>query len=145
MIWGRIAGQIRVIAMPGLFELSGMSGTRFSEAVFHEAHACWRSLAVGIVLMMIYDAFRLFRLLVKHSAWMIGVEDVIYWVFASFTVFGLFYLENDGALRFYMIGAVIFGMILYDRMVSTNFFRVLKKAGRCFRIKIRKKTQKQSR
>lgn len=145
MIWGRIAGQIRVIAMPELIELSGISGTRFSEAVFHEAHACWRSLAVGIVLMMIYDAFRLFRLLVKHSAWLIGVEDVIYWVFASFTVFGLFYLENDGALRFYMIGAVIFGMILYDRMVSTNFFRVLKKAGRCFRIKIRKKTQKQSR
>lgn len=145
MIWGRIAGQIRVITMPGLFELSGMSGARFSEAVFHEAHACWRSLAVGIVLMMIYDIFRLFRLLVRHSAWMIGVEDVIYWVFASFTVFGLFYLENDGALRFYMIGAVIFGMILYDRIVSTNFFRVLKKAGRCFRIKIRKKTQKQSR
>ncbi|WP_432630769.1 spore cortex biosynthesis protein YabQ [Brotaphodocola sp.] len=145
MIWGRIAGQIRVITVPGLFELSGMSGTRFSEAVFHEAHACWRSLAVGIVLMMIYDIFRLFRLLVKHSAWMIGVEDVIYWVFASFTVFGLFYLENDGALRFYMIGVVILGMILYDRIVSTNFFRVLKKAGRCFRIKIRKKTQKQSR
>lgn len=145
MIWGRIAGQIRVIAMLGLFELSGMSGTQFSEAVFHEAHACWRSLAVGIVLMMIYDIFRLFRLLVKHSVWLIGVEDVIYWVFASFTVFGLFYLENDGALRFYMIGAVIFGMILYDRIVSTNFFRVLKKAGRCFRIKIRKKTQKQSR
>lgn len=145
MIWGRIAGQIRVITMPGLFELSGMSGTLFSEAVFHEAHACWRSLAIGIVLMMVYDIFRLFRLFVRHSAWMIGVEDVIYWVFASFTVFGLFYLENDGALRFYMIGAVILGMILYDRMVSTNFFRVLKKAGRCFRIKIRKKTQKQSR
>lgn len=129
-IWERSAGQI---------------STLFSEAVFHETHACWRSLVVGVVLMMVYDIFRLVRLLVKHHAWLIGVEDVIYWVFASFTVFGLFYLENDGALRFYMIGAVIFGMILYDRMVSTNFFRVLKKVGRCFRIKIRKKTQKQSR
>lgn len=129
-IWERSAGQIGIL---------------FSEAVFHEAHACWRSLLVGIMLMILYDGFRLFRLLVKHRAWLIGVEDVIYWVFASFTVFGLFYLENDGALRFYMIGAVILGMILYDRMVSTNFFRVLKKAGRCFRIKIRKKTQRQSR
>lgn len=130
-IWERSAGQI---------------GTLFSEAVFHETHACWHSLVCrscaddGLLTF-----FGSFAFLVKHRAWLIGVEDVIYWVFASFTVFGLFYLENDGALRFYMIGAVIFGMILYDRMVSTNFFRVLKKAGRCFRIKIRKKTQKQSR
>lgn len=140
-----LAGQIRVIAMLEWFELFGMSGTRFSEAVFHEAHACWRSLLAGVLLMMLYDLLRLFRLLVKHSAGMVGVEDVIYWVFASLAVFGLFYLENDGALRFYMIGAVAFGMILYDRIVSINFFRVLKKAGRCFRIKIRKKTQRQSR
>lgn len=140
-----LAGQIRVIAMLELFEWSGMSGTRFSEAVLHEVHACWHSLTFGILLMMIYDLLRLFRLLVKHSVGMTGAEDVIYWLLASLAVFGLFYLENDGALRFYMIGAVILGMILYDRIVSINFFRLLKKAGRCFRIKIRKKTQRQSR
>lgn len=125
--------------------LAGVSGMQFSREIFHEAHACWRSFAVGIMLMAVYDILRIFRLVVRHRALITGLEDLVYWIFAAFVSFGLFYLENDGSLRFYMIGSVIFGMILYDRIVSTNFFRVLKKAGRCFRIKVRKKTQRQSR
>lgn len=125
--------------------MPGVSDVQFSKEIFHEAHACWRSFAAGIMLMMTYDILRIFRLTVRHCVLAIGLEDLVYWIFVAFASFGLFYLENDGSLRFYMIGSVILGMVLYDRIVSTNFFRVLKKAGRCFRIKVPKKTQRQSR
>ena len=107
-----------------------------SPGIQAEARLLMMSLATGAGLMALYDVLRVFRLLVHHGWLWIGAEDFLYWIFSGFATFYLLYRENDGALRLYVIGSVLLAMILYDRMFSVNFLKLLKKAGRCFKIKI---------
>ena len=100
-----------------------------------EARLLMLSMAAGAGLMALYDVLRLLRLLVRHSGLVTGLEDLAYWSFAGFAIFGLLYQENDGALRFYVIGTVLLTMVCYDRLFSAILFRVLKKLAGCFRIK----------
>ena len=100
-----------------------------------EARLLAVSMGVGAGLMALYDVLRLLRLILRHSWLATGLEDLAYWSFAGFAVFYLLYQENDGSLRFYVIGTVLLTMVLYDRICSTNFFKVLKKLAGCFTIK----------
>ena len=56
-------------------------------------------------------------------------------IFAGFATFYLLYRENDGGLRFCVIGGVLAAMLVYDRVFSANFMKLLKKTGRWIRIK----------
>lgn len=103
-----------------------------------EARLLMMSIAMGVGLMALYDVLRVFRLLVRHGWLWIGIEDFFYWIFSGFATFYLLYRENDGALRFYAIGSVLMAMIVYDRIFSVNFLKLLKKAGRCIKMKITK-------
>ncbi len=100
-----------------------------------EARLLLLGMAAGAGLMALYDVLRLLRLMLRHSWLLVGLEDLFYWIFAGFAVFYLLYRENDGGLRFYVIGAVFLTMVAYDRICSSFFLKLLKKAGRCFRIK----------
>lgn len=101
-----------------------------------EARLLALSLVTGAGLMILYDVLRVFRLLVRHGWLWTGVEDLLYWIFAGFATFYLLYRENDGALRFYVIGSVLLAMVIYDRTISAIFLKWLKKAGRCIRMKL---------
>lgn len=100
-----------------------------------EARLLMMSVMTGAGLMALYDVLRMFRLLVRHGWLWIGLEDLFYWIFSGFATFYLLYRENDGALRLYIIGSVLLSMVIYDRICSANFLKLLKKAGRCFRMK----------
>lgn len=93
------------------------------------------SLFTGVGLMALYDILRIFRLLVHHGWFWVGIEDVLYWLAAGFCTFILLYRENDGALRVYAVAAVFGSMVLYDRTFSRFFLKWLKKAAGCFRMK----------
>lgn len=109
-----------------------------SSAILYEARLLLISILAGAGLMALYDGLRIFRLLVRHGWLLIGAEDLCYWVFSGFTTFYLLYRENDGALRMYVIGGILLSMVLYDRIFSVNFLKLLKKAGRCLMIGMRK-------
>lgn len=104
-------------------------------AIQFEARLLVLSFLTGAWLMVLYDGLRLFRLLVRHGWLWTGVEDLLYWMFSGFVTFYLLYRENDGALRLYVIGTVLLAMVLYDRVCSRFFLKLLKKMGRCFRMK----------
>lgn len=101
-----------------------------------EARLLVLSLMTGAGLMALYDVLRVFRLLVHHGWLWIGVEDFLYWIFSGFATFYLLYRENDGALRLYVIGSVLLAMVIYDRTLSAFFLKWLKKAGRCFKMRL---------
>ena len=93
------------------------------------------SLMVGGWLMLVYDLLRVLRLMIKHSSFIRGVEDFLFWIFAGVITFMLLYEQNDGGLRLYAIAGVLLGMVLYDKIVSHFLFAALKKAGKWFKIK----------
>ena len=100
-----------------------------------EARLLVLSMGLGAGLMASYDVLRLLRLMVRHSWLATGLEDLVYWCGAGLAVFCLLYQENDGGLRFYVIGTVLLTMVVYDRLCRANFFRLLKNLAGCFRIK----------
>ena len=95
-----------------------------------------QSISVGAVLMMVYDLIRLFRSLVPHRSLAVGLEDFCYWIWAGFFTFLFLYRENDGALRFYIIGSIFVSMLFYDRIISRNLQKLLKLILRCIRMKL---------
>lgn len=92
------------------------------------------SLVTGAWLMLAYDTLRVFRLVIRHGSFWMGVEDFIYWLYAGLVTFILLYEQNDGVFRAYVVGGVFLGMILYDRFISRIFFKYLKKIGKCLKI-----------
>lgn len=113
-----------------------------SGVIRYEAWLLMLSLATGGWLMLVYDTIRVFRLMIRHSAFAVGLEDFFYWIGAGVVTFNLLYQQNDGGLRAYVIGGVLGGMILYDRLISRIFFKGLKKLGKKFTIKSDKNTRK---
>ena len=112
-----------------------------SGVIRYEAWLLMLSLATGGWLMLVYDTIRVFRLMIRHSAFAVGLEDFFYWIGAGVVTFNLLYQQNDGGLRAYVIGGVLGGMILYDRLISRIFFKDLKKLGKKFTIKSGKNTR----
>ena len=113
-----------------------------SGVIRYEAWLLMLSLATGGWLMLVYDTIRVFRLMIRHNAFAVGLEDFFYWIGAGVVTFNLLYQQNDGGLRAYVIGGVLGGMILYDRLISRIFFKGLKKLGKKFTIKSGKNTRK---
>lgn len=89
--------------------------------------------------MIVYDLLRVLRLVIPHGSIWIGLEDVIYWIYASLMTFTLLYRENDGIIRAYVIAAVFAGMALYDVCVSRFMIRLLKKMKKYLKMKISKR------
>lgn len=105
-------------------------------AVYGEARLLVQGLGVGVVFMIVYDLLRLFRFLLPHGSLAIGLEDLCYWIWAGFFTFLFLYQENDGALRFYVIGSIFLSMLIYDRIISRNLQKFLKMVLRCIRMKL---------
>lgn len=108
------------------------------EAVYREARLLMEGVLVGMILMAVYDGIRFFRFLVPHRNLVIGIEDLLYWIWSGLFCFLFLYQENHGTVRFYLIGSILGSMILYDRVVSRNLRKLLKMIIRCIRMKLRK-------
>lgn len=107
-----------------------MSGT-----INYEVRLLVMSFLTGVGFLMVYDCLRVFRLLCPHNAVSIGIEDMLYWIYAAFMTFGLLYRENDGDIRAYAVAAAFVGMALYERLISRNFLKYLKKLLKYLRMK----------
>ena len=113
-----------------------------SPGIHFEIRLLILGVAAGAGLMALYDLLRLFRALVPHGWLWVGVEDLLYWIFAGLAVFYLLYEENDGALRLYVIITIFLTMIVYDRLCSTILRKVLKKIRRYLKIGLLKRKRK---
>lgn len=76
------------------------------------------SLGLGIVLGYVYDFFRAIRILLKEKV----VEIICDILFSLITLFCLFYeviTIGQGEIRFFMLLAVIAGISIYNKLVSS--------------------------
>lgn len=77
----------------------------------------------GAVITLVYDLIRIFRRVIAHGNFWIGIEDFIFWIWTSLWIFSVLYRENDGNLRMYTIGAMVLGMIIYHQVISEFFVK----------------------
>lgn len=113
-----------------------------SPVISGELQVVGRALLHGMVITLVYDEIRIFRRIIAHGNFWIGVEDFLFWIWTSLWIFSVLYRENDGSFRMYTILAMVSGMLLYHKTVSeplVNFFgKKLKKQIQGIIIKLRK-------
>ncbi len=103
-----------------------MIGT-INDTIASEGSLLAASFLFGIVLMMLYDIFRIFRHIVKHGTVFMAIEDVFYWLLCAIGIFAMLYQENDGLLRWFVIGGVALGMLFENALISPWVIRIFVK------------------
>ena len=76
------------------------------------------SILWGGLLLLAYDALRIFRRLIKHGAFFIAIEDLIFWLVASLFIFIMIFHKNNGIIRGFSIIGMLLGIILYHFSIS---------------------------
>lgn len=94
-----------------------MSG-EISGTIAGEGSLLLVSVLFGFVLMLLYDAVRIFRHMLRHGTILMAVEDVLYWLLCAIGIFAMLYRENDGLLRWFVLGGVAIGMLFENSFVS---------------------------
>lgn len=89
-----------------------------SAGILEEFQGAVLAFFAGVLLTAGYDLLRIFRRVISHGNFWIGVEDFIFWTAATFWSFYVLYRENDGNLRMYTIISMVFGMLAYHQTIS---------------------------
>lgn len=92
-----------------------------SHEIIAEFRVVGIALLYGAMITIVYDLIRIFRRVIAHGNWWIGIEDFIFWIWAAFWIFSVLYRENDGSFRMYTIASMVLGMIIYHVTISEPF------------------------
>jgi len=114
-----------------------MSG-KISETIAGEGSLLLVSLLFGFALMLAYDIIRIFRHIIRHGTILMAAEDVLYWLFCAVGIFAMLYQENEGLLRWFVLGGVAIGMLVENNFVSPSIVALFVKIIRIW-LKIIKK------
>ena len=95
-----------------------------SAGILEELRVVGIAVVYGAAITFVYDLIRIFRRIIAHGNFWIGVEDFFFWIWTSLWSFSVLYRENDGNLRMYTIGSMVLGMILYHQLISEIFVKI---------------------
>lgn len=76
------------------------------------------AVVTGVFVGFVYDIFRILRKTIKHKNIFVQIEDIIYWLFASFVVFFTMLNKNQGEIRVFSIVGCAIGMCIYFSTLS---------------------------
>lgn len=79
----------------------------------------------GLELAIFYDAFSIFRNVVRHKNFFIYAEDFFYWIACAIFVFENLYEIGDGYIRWYMALGVGIGMLAYKLTLSKKIVKIV--------------------
>lgn len=96
-----------------------------NELVSEQASIFMSAIINGVFLGFIYDLIRVFRRIIKHSHWLVNLEDLIYWIVGSFIIFLDIFKNNDGVLRGFLYAGVFLGLVIYICLISRLTINVL--------------------
>ena len=78
---------------------------------------------IGILIVLIFDIFRIFRKSFKTPDLITTFEDIIFLLIVSFLLIYSIFKFNNGELRLYIFLGIIFGGITYYLTVSKIFIK----------------------
>lgn len=81
------------------------------------------AIAMGILMGMIYDLTRIFRVAIKHPNFLVQIEDGLYWILCGLLIFGILYMHNYGQMRFFIFFGMILGAVFYFYTFSILFMK----------------------
>jgi len=72
----------------------------------------------GIGLGLVFDLYRVFRGLTRPKGYVVGLEDLLFWLVVLVFLFGALIVGNWGELRLYVFVALALGLVLYWHLAS---------------------------
>lgn len=97
---------------------------QISAAIGAEAMFFVASVLEGVGLVLVYDIFRIIRRVMKHGNIWISMEDIVYWLFCTISVFLLLYRENDGLMRAFSFLGILLGSVTYYFLFSRFVIKI---------------------
>lgn len=76
------------------------------------------TLCCGMALVFGYEALRLLRWIFWHPGVLIWAGDILYWAVASVPVYYIFFIYNNGEIRWYGALMLVTGAWLYEKGIS---------------------------
>lgn len=100
------------------------------ETFFNVSEQTWLflwSCVLGVGLGIVYDMFRVARVVLKHRKEAVFVEDFVFTVFSALAIFVYCTEKARGEVRFYIILGAALGFILYILTIGTLVVTITKK------------------
>jgi spore cortex biosynthesis protein YabQ len=81
----------------------------------------------GFLMGFLYDTYRIFERMYKMKKWLIWICDLLFWISATFLVFGTLLRVNEGIVRIYIFLGLGIGTIIYLLSFRVLYGKILKK------------------
>ena len=81
----------------------------------------------GMLLGIVYDLYRAFRMIIKPGRWFVAILDLSFWVLAVFISFSMLFKINGGEIRFYTFIGLGMGWALYSLIIGGMLVKLLVK------------------
>lgn len=94
-----------------------------SNGIWEELAVFLKSMAGGMIILVVYDILRIFRRVVKHGVLAVAAEDLLYWIACSIFLFRMLYRANDGIIRWFCLFGIALGMVIYNFSISRYFVK----------------------
>lgn len=92
----------------------------------------------GVCLAAGYELLLVFRKLVSHRSFLIGMEDIVYWCCVALYLFRMIYQGNDGVIRSYVLLSVCLGAFVFHigpgRVLAEFLTRIFREIFRFLRL-----------
>ena len=95
------------------------------------------SCLVGAALGLLYDLFRIFRIIVPCSRLAVLLLDVLFFIMCTVVTFLFALLSNSGTVRFFILEGEVIGAVLYALTLGIPLMRLTRKLADRAKRKLR--------
>ena len=78
----------------------------------------------GIVIGILFDIFRIFRLTFKTSDFITYIEDILFWLLTGFFLIFILFTFSKGEIRLYSVVSLVLGITIYMLSISKYFIKI---------------------
>lgn len=82
------------------------------------------ALGFGFLLGVLYDVFRMFRLIISNSGRFVFFMDFLYFAVCTFLIFCFIMVTDSGRIRLYVAFGIILGWIVYYFSLGVIIMRI---------------------
>ena len=86
--------------------------------IYEELLIFLNAVVTGVIICLFYRCITKLREILIHSSWMMGIEDLIFWIFTAIYIFVQIYQTSSGVIRWYFILGVVVGAIFAKKILG---------------------------
>src|SRR6476659_5920333 len=82
-------------------------------------------IGMGSLFGAMFDTYQRFLKRPKQKAWIVFINDLLFWMIQALLIFYTLFLVNNGELRFYIFIALVCGFAAYQSLFKGLYLSLL--------------------